>query len=85
MTGSRQGLFFSRIPPYERIFVCEGPTDTAALMSFDVAVVGRPSCLGCEDMIQELIERNHVKEVVLVPDHDKPGLDGAERLQSVVF
>lgn len=93
--GSRQGLF---IPSYfegdetmhDTCFICEGPTDTAAVLSLGLYAIGRPSCnFGSEQLVIAL--RNHkIRRVVIISDNDDkrrtdgrawyPGLDGAKAL-----
>ena len=80
--GSHQGLFIPGMIPKKELMVCEGPTDTAAALTIGLFAVGRPSCLGCENDINELIKLNGVKRVVICADRDEPGQNGAEKLQS---
>ena len=42
--GSRQGLFLASVPVQKTLFVCEGPTDTAAAIDLGLFAVGRPNC-----------------------------------------
>lgn len=93
MTGSKNGLFISirkhiaTLP----LFICEGPTDTAALMDLGLQVIGRPSCSGAMDLVFEYIELGRYREVIILADKDSPkkrpdgsvfypGHEGAERL-----
>lgn len=79
--GSRSGLFIpgvadgGSLPPQGPILICEGPTDTAAMLDLGFFSIGRPSCIGCEEMIGQLCRR---RDVVIVADNDqpKPGPDG---------
>jgi hypothetical protein len=88
VSGGKEGLFIpsTRIEG-ERcpLLVCEGPTDTAALldMRFD-NVVGRPSCTGGMKALVELVQRRLPPEVVIVSDGDEPGRRGADNLASVL-
>jgi len=90
--GSKTGLFIPRslLSP-SRLFICEGPTDTAAMLDLGFSAIGRPSCSGGVDMICLFVERSYVKEVIIVADRDEakyrpdgttwhPGMDGAKRL-----
>jgi 5S rRNA maturation endonuclease (ribonuclease M5) len=79
--GSRQGLFLPRgwnDNPKKGVLVCEGPTDTAAVLDLDFSAIGRPSCLGGTALITEAVS---TRRVVIVADDDGPGMDGAVRLQ----
>lgn len=84
--GSRQGLFLPTIPTdgQRQIYCCEGPTDLAAMLSLGFLAIARPSCLGCEEMVNDFIRKEKIKEVVLVADNDGPGLRGAEKLQKAL-
>jgi DNA primase len=76
--GSKQGLFIPKdLPENKVLFICEGPTDTAAMLDLGFAAVGRPSCLGATDLIAEIANKRHV---IVVADGDTPGKDGASRL-----
>lgn len=96
--GSRSGLFipdagtggkFSDGP----VLVCEGPTDTATMLDLGFPTIGRPSCIGCEEIVAQLCRR---RDVVIVADRDepktapdgrvfRPGQDGAQRLAAELF
>jgi hypothetical protein len=78
VTGSANALFIPR-DDYRRqtLFVFEGPTDTCAGFTVGLRCIGRPSCSsGLFDLVR-FVKRESVKEVVIVADNDKPGLDGA--------
>jgi hypothetical protein len=86
--GGHEGLF---LPTGIRdgtgpLLVCEGPTDTVALldMGFEY-VVGRPSCTGGIKLLVELVRRQQRPDVVIVADADEPGRRGAENLASVLL
>jgi len=81
--GSRNGLFrperlgeASKAP----LLICEGPTDTAALLDLGYDAIGRPSCTGAVEMVVDVVRRLKRAEVVVVADADGPGIDGAEHL-----
>lgn len=81
--GSRSGLFISDHPinQKENLYICEGPTDTAAALCMGLQAIGRPSCLGLEEMISYFITINKVKRCVILSDNDDAGLKGSSRLQ----
>jgi 5S rRNA maturation endonuclease (ribonuclease M5) len=85
MMGTHSGLF---IPEYLAIegplFICEGPTDTAALLSMSIPAIGRPSCQGCIEFVTQYLERKKVRRVVLVSDADEPGHRGMGKLQEKI-
>lgn len=83
--GSISALFIP-FPAYRlfsnrRLFICEGPTDTAAALTLGLFAIGRPACLGCEEMVSQLLRDLSVREAVIVCDNDEPGIRGAERLR----
>lgn len=84
VTGSRQGLFIPQMKPGMDCYICEGPTDTAAMLSVGLFAIGRPSCLGCEPMVQDFIRANGIRQVIIVADADEPGQRGAEKLQTAL-
>lgn len=79
--GSRQGLFYGDLNS-KKAYIVEGVTDTAAMISLGLTAIGRPSCLGCEDMINQTLRANKIGSVVIVADNDEAGLRGATKLQS---
>jgi DNA primase len=82
--GSKAGLFIpfdaGKRLPWSPLFVCEGPTDTAAALSLGFFAIGRPACLGQEEMVRELLKTLHPREVIICYDNDKPGIQGADKL-----
>ena len=43
---SSAGIFTPKQPSSPPLFICEGPTDTAAMLSIGAWAIGRPSCQG---------------------------------------
>lgn len=84
VTGSHQGLFLPRMEPKARVFICEGPTDTAAGLSMGLFTIGRPSCRGCEGTIIQYLKRQDVREAVLIGDNDGAGTEGALLLAAML-
>ena len=84
--GGREGLF---IPLYlgeiETLLICEGPTDTAAILDIGLPAIGRPSCRGGVGLVVDHIQRTKPAQVVILSDSDGPGTDGAESLASVLM
>lgn len=78
--GSRQGLFLASVPAQKTLFVCEGPTDTAAAVDLGLFVVGRPNCCCGGLEIRVFARRHQCSRVVVISDNDKPGLDGARKV-----
>jgi phage/plasmid primase-like uncharacterized protein len=90
--GSQQGLFEPIMTARNRVFLPEGPTDTAALVSLGVFAIGRPSASGGLMAIKQAVTRLRIREVVIIADNDEdkehngrkfnPGYDGATSLQN---
>jgi len=84
--GSRQGIFTTtdhgpQTPaPQKTLFVCEGPTDTAAAVELGLFAVGRPNCCCGGLDIRTFARRHKCARAVIVSDNDKPGLDGARKV-----
>lgn len=76
--GSRAGLFIPQIAPQPVAYVTEGPTDTAAALTLGLFAIGRPSCNSGGLELRAACKRLGVREVVMVADDDKPGLEGAK-------
>lgn len=87
--GSRQGLFiperFPQTLKRSRLFIAEGPTDTAALLDMSFNAIGRPSCRGMERQIVQLAKQTAAAQVVIAADRDKPGRDGAAQLAAILI
>lgn len=81
--GSRAGLFYAE-GESRTVFVLEGPTDTAAAMTIGLPAIGRPSCIGGEGMVAQLLRRKKASRAVIVSDNDSPGYSGAEKLQGAL-
>ena len=83
--GGKEGLFIPEALDGGRLTVCEGPTDTAAMLDLGFPAVGRPWCAGGMRLLVELVQRLAVPEVVIVADADPPGQRGAGNLASVLL
>ena len=75
--GSRQGVYAVCRPRTGTVLLCEGATDTAAMLSLGYWAVGRPSCRGGEDILAEWCQG---LDAVIVSDSDSAGRSGAEIL-----
>ncbi len=95
LTGGLAGLFIPSMKVQDSIYIAEGPTDCAALLSLGFYAIGRPSCLGQEEMIAKFVKQNRIKHAVIVSDNDTakqkhdgsqyyPGYEGAKRLQEAL-
>lgn len=85
--GGRDGLFIpAGIDHAEMpLLICEGPTDTAALLDIGFCnVLGRPSCTGGTRLIVAHVRHHRPAEAVLLSDADAPGQRGANALAAVL-
>ena len=81
VAGSHNGLFWpDGLAGAGPLLVCEGPTDTAALLDLGYDAFGRPSCTGAVEIVIAVIPSLCRRDVVIVADADSPGIDGACRL-----
>ncbi len=83
--GGKEGLFIpTGLQSGGRLFIAEGPTDTAACLDWGFSAIGRPNCTGGVRHVVELVRRLQPSEVVIVADADESGLRGADRLASAL-
>lgn len=83
---TENGLFISTgLARQGHLLICEGPTDTAAMLGLGYNVIGRPSCTGGVDMIRRMLTRLDYDRVSVMADDDGPGLAGAQRLGKVLL
>ena len=77
--GSRQGLFMPLQWPSRKpgVLICEGPTDTAAMLSLGFNAMGRPSAMGSHALVEEAVAG---RPVCIISDSDNVGIDSARRL-----
>ena len=77
--GSRNGLFLEVTQDFHgRVFISEGPTDTASLIQCGLCAVGRPSCNTGSKMLLDLLPFG--TQVIMVADRDEAGIKGAEQV-----
>jgi hypothetical protein len=93
--GSRAGLFIADDGPGDlvaTVYLPEGPTDCAALLTAGVYAIGRHSCAGGADDIAPFVQG---RLAVVVADYDqpkprpdgttwRPGMDGAKDLAATL-
>jgi len=79
--GSKQGLFmpFEWVSKSPGIVLCEGPTDTAAVLGLGINAIGRPSAMGSHALVEEAVKG---RPVCVLSDSDSVGVDSANRLAS---
>lgn len=87
--GSIAGLFYSLdllcAERPKRLWIIEGPTDCAAMLSLGFHAVGCPSAGGGCDQLLELCRRIMPGEIVIIADRDQAGIRGAEKLAEALL
>lgn len=87
--GSVAGLFYDpallSIEHPKRLWIVEGPTDTAAMLSLGLDAAGCPSAGGGVDALVDLTHRILPSEIVILADRDRAGICGAERLSDALL
>ena len=89
VTGSRAGLIYD--PNFigeqsgGRMWVVEGPTDTAAILSLGIDAVGVPSAGGSRELLVDLTRRKRPEELIIVADNDDAGKAGGKQLRDAVI
>jgi hypothetical protein len=91
--GSRAGIFSpnTAVPIQRVVYLPEGPTDTAALLSLGLYAIGRPSCNTGGEQLKEWLGTLGIHRAVIVADNDemkrlgpseaRPGIEGAKKLK----
>lgn len=84
MTGGKRGLIvewplntYAGSSAADPVFICEGASDTAALLQIGLDAVGVPMTGKGGDMLAELLKNLHA---VIVADNDEPGERGAGKI-----
>lgn len=82
LTGSKNGVFIpTDLPTDDPLFICEGPTDTAAALDLGFDAIGRPNCNSKVEMTAEIVKR---RDVIIIGDNDDGGRTGVERLSDTL-
>lgn len=96
--GSKNGLFVPLAGAYpdsrQTLYICEGETDTAALVAMRIPAIGRPACQTGTEYIKQFLG-NTRRDVIIIADRDKPherpdgtlsrpGIEGAQRLAQAI-
>lgn len=89
LQGSRLGLFLPhdwQSMDWQTTYICEGPTDTAAVLSLGCSAVGRPSSGTGSHLISKWLTNltEPPERIVIVADPDPPGQLGAMMLAKVI-
>ena len=80
--GSKNGLFVpNNLPDTGVVYVCEGESDTAAMLTCGLPAIGRPSCNSGDRLVLELCKN---RPVVVCSDRDGVGRKGAKGLVDLI-
>jgi hypothetical protein len=90
--GSKRGLYLPKgWDEHEGvIYLPEGPSDVAALLSMGMRAIGRPCCAGGVDHLVALLADSDADDILVVGENDAkddgtwPGRDGARKLASTL-
>lgn len=84
--GSRLGLFLPVEPSGKGyLVICEGATDTGAIMDLGYDAIGRPSCSVGNECVCEYLRHEKRRDVIVLADDDGPGLKGAIALSHLLY
>lgn len=79
--GCTLGLFVpTGLDTSGTVYIAEGESDTAALLTLGVEAFGRPGAKGCPSLCAKFARVAGLSDVVIVADADDVGHEGAERL-----
>lgn len=80
--GSRNGVFAPvELHGVGPLLICEGPTDTAAMLDLGFDAVGRASCLS---NVEQMPAFAAGRDVVVVADGDAAGIRGATKMATAL-
>lgn len=79
MKGGSEGVFLPTSEPARTIYMPEGPTDTAALLSIGLYAIGRPNNSNGATLVRRLLGLLKPAELIVIADRDAAGRDGAAR------
>jgi DNA primase len=81
VSGSMLGLFLPIEIRSSTIFICEGASDAIAVYDLGFDAIGRPSCNSCVEIVCQWVGINEdIKHIIIIPDNDEVGKDGAKEL-----
>lgn len=81
--GSKQGLFIPCDTPQKDLYVTEGPTDCAAMLSMGLFSIGKAAAMQGPEEIVKFVTKNRIRRVIVIADNDDAGLRGATKLIDV--
>lgn len=92
MAGTKAGLYIPQIETQPMVFICEGGSDTAALLDMGFFAIGRFNVSSGAEFLKEWFRINKIYQCVIIADNDelkkyaggmgRPGIEGATRLKA---
>ncbi len=64
------GLFIPRVPVQKIMWVAEGASDTATLLTLGLYAIGKPSVKCCNDMVVEFAHAHNIERIIICVDND---------------
>lgn len=83
VSGSSIGIYaplYLQESVADTLIIAEGASDVAAVMPIYPDVIGKFNCQVPHDIIQEFIRYHSIRQIVIIPDADDPGVKGATKL-----
>jgi len=81
LRGSKVGLFLPKdLGLNEMLLICEGASDTAAVLSLGLTAIGRASCTAGKSYLRSFLRKRPFSRVVIAADADVAGKAGALKL-----
>jgi DNA primase len=75
LTGSRLGLFLPSMPIEKTLYVTEGASDCASVLSLGLFAIGKPSAMGGMDLCVDYVKKWKIESVVICADNDEAKLN----------
>jgi len=88
VSGSKIGILIDRQVVYsnqDTVFITEGISDLLSVADLDFLVAGRINCNTGVEELSNWLYNSMISRVVIIPDNDKVGIDGAEILQTRII
>ena len=94
VAGTKGGLYIPQIDVQETAFICEGGSDTAALLDLGFFAIGRFNVSSGAEDLKTFFSDNKIFRAVIIADNDslknlngrkaRPGIEGAIRLKKAL-
>ena len=82
LRGSKVGVFLDpQSLTGQIVYITEGVTDLMCLLYLGYKAIGRFSATTTDDIIVKLVTKYKIPKIVIIPDNDMPGWEGAKNLR----